>query len=423
MGVLASGTALAQAISVLVLPVLTRLYTPADFDLLAVYASALGLGTVVACLRFNIAIPLPADDATGMDLLLLALLAGLALALLVALPVLLAPDWAAGLIGSREIRPYLWMLPVGIALAAAYDALQFWATRKRRYGLVSKTRMVRAGGGAVLQGGFGALAARPFGLLFGHMAMNGLGVVGLMARMRREDNATLRDRSISSLRATARRYRRFPLLSVPEALLNTAGLEVSILIIAAWAIGPEAGFLMLALRVMGIPMSLIGISVGQVFLTEAPDKLRSGELAAFTRKTIGRLLLYGGPLIVLIGLVSPIVFPIAFGPGWERAGEMMIWLAPLFVLQFAFSPVSFVFQVAGRLGAALLLQLAGCVVRIGALVVAIETASGLLVETFAVVGAAFYALALVVVVLYADRTPARAGARGDPWDGHRKDQT
>ncbi|MBC7345458.1 MAG: lipopolysaccharide biosynthesis protein, partial [Clostridia bacterium] len=41
--VLAGGTAVGQAIVVLASPILTRLYTPGDFGVLAVYSSLLGI--------------------------------------------------------------------------------------------------------------------------------------------------------------------------------------------------------------------------------------------------------------------------------------------------------------------------------------------------------------------------------------------
>lgn len=46
--ILAGGTAAGQAIVVLASPILTRLYTPEDFGLLAVYAALLGIISVVA---------------------------------------------------------------------------------------------------------------------------------------------------------------------------------------------------------------------------------------------------------------------------------------------------------------------------------------------------------------------------------------
>ena len=58
-GVLAGGTAAAQAIVVLVQPVITHLYTPEDFSVLAVYSSILGIVAGVACLRLDVASQCP----------------------------------------------------------------------------------------------------------------------------------------------------------------------------------------------------------------------------------------------------------------------------------------------------------------------------------------------------------------------------
>ena len=67
---------------VLTSPVLTRLYTPEDFGVLAVYASIVSVLVVVTSLRYELAIPLPADDNTAANLLLLALAIVVALTLL-----------------------------------------------------------------------------------------------------------------------------------------------------------------------------------------------------------------------------------------------------------------------------------------------------------------------------------------------------
>src|SRR5256885_405341 len=77
---LASGTAAAQALLALSLPVLTRLYTPADYGALAVFSSTITVLLVLASLRFELAIPLPESDEDAASLLALSflVLAGIA---------------------------------------------------------------------------------------------------------------------------------------------------------------------------------------------------------------------------------------------------------------------------------------------------------------------------------------------------------
>ena len=73
-GILVGGTAGAQALTVLALPLLTRIYSPEEFSLLAIYVAMLTMLSVVACLRLEIAIPLPDNDNEAANLLGLALL-------------------------------------------------------------------------------------------------------------------------------------------------------------------------------------------------------------------------------------------------------------------------------------------------------------------------------------------------------------
>lgn len=389
-GILASGTVAAQLVMVLALPLLTRLYSPSDFNLLAVFASTLGLLTVASCLRFNIAIPIAEDDESGINLLILALLAGVFVAALVAIPVLMAPEWAAGLLRQPGIAPYLWLLPVGLLFAAAYDALQYWATRKQRFVVVSQTRLTRAIGGVGTQLGTGVAGVGPFGLITGHVMLSGFGSVGLFRSVLKHDGDLLGTTSIQKLKATAAKYRNFPFYSVPESLFNTAGLEISIIVIAAYSSGPEAGFLMLAMRVIGIPMSFVGTSVAQVWLTDAPLKLRQGELASFTKKTMAALVKAGAPVMLVAGVSAPLLFPFVFGAEWGQAGVILTWLAPMFLLQFIASPISALPHVLDRIKWAMWLQGTICIIRLCAIAIASQLSPQYLVEVFALTGALCY---------------------------------
>jgi lipopolysaccharide exporter len=69
---LISGTALGQMITVLVSPLLARIYAPEDFGLLAVYISIASILSVIISLRYETAVVLPEDDNQAMDLVLLA---------------------------------------------------------------------------------------------------------------------------------------------------------------------------------------------------------------------------------------------------------------------------------------------------------------------------------------------------------------
>ena len=396
--VLVGGTAFAQAITILILPILTRLYTPADFSVLAGYAGLLGVIAVVACLRFDIAIPLPEKDVDGANLLALALLLAFVVSLLIAIPCFLAPAWLARILRQPALEAYLWLLPVGVFLMSAYSALQFWVTRQKNFSLIARTRMTQALGGAGAQLGFGWAGFAPLGLIVGQTISSGAGALGLGWRTWRNARSLLAQVSGAEMRRLFREYDRFPKYSSLESFANNAAIQVPVLIIAAAALGPEAGYLALAMRVMQAPMGLIGGAIGQIYLSRAAEEHRAGGLGTFTAAILGGLMKTGvGPLI-FAGVIAPTVFALVFGEEWGRAGVLVAWMTPWFIFQFLASPVSMALHVTNHQKQAFLLQFLGLILRVGLVFSAIQLCRASVAEVYAVTGFVFYFAYLVVVL-------------------------
>ena len=394
---LAGGTVFAQGLAAAAIPVLTRLYSPQHFDVLAVFTAIVAFLGVAACLRFNVAVPLPTDDETAADLLILALVAAVVFSSLCALAVVMWPEWLADSLGQSQLAAHSWLIPLGLLLAAVYDSLQHWAIRKKRFGLVTRTRITRAVGSVGTQVSIGVVAPSTLGLIFGQVLYYGLGVFGIFRSVLRSDRAAFATMSCARVMRTARDYQRYPRVSVAEAILNSAGSEIPVVLIAAVAAGPEAGFLMLAMKALGTPMSLVGSSVSQVFFVTAPVKQREKKLLEFTNATVISLIKWGGVPLILIGFTAPITFPIVFGSEWARAGEVAAWLTPCFVLQLVASPVSMVLHVTGHLLLSARLQAFGAVLRVGSVAGASFVAPQLITEVFAVASAFYYGAYIVVI--------------------------
>ena len=396
--VLVGGTAIAQLLMLLILPVLTRLYTPDDFSALAVYVAILGVISAAACLRLEIAIPLPHRDEDAANLLALALCSSAGIAGLSALIVAMFQGQIIILIEQPPLVHYLWLLPLGIWLSSSYAALQFWATRKKRFAIVSKTRVGQAFGGASAQVGLGLVGGSPLGLLVGQLVSSGAGLFGLAKDALKNDRTAISSISWLNMRRTLAEYKRFPKYSTFESLANSASIQLPVIFIAAMAVGPEAGYLLLASRVLFAPMTLIGGAVSQVYISRAPDELRANTLGEFTVKIIGGLVKTGvGPMIFL-GILAPSVFPLVFGAKWQRAGDLVFWLAPWCAMQFLVVPISMALHVRNQQRTALLLQLVGFIARVGSIIVAGYLKPGWLVETYALSGFIFYMLYFGVIV-------------------------
>jgi O-antigen/teichoic acid export membrane protein len=396
--VLVSGTAFSQVILLLALPVLTRLYTPEDFGALGVYLGLVMVVSVAACLRFDIAIPLPESARDAGALLCLALISAMVSSGLLAFAIFYLGDALPVGVDHEDFRGYLWLVPIGVLVASIYSALQFWATRVTAFPLIARTRIIQSLGAVGTQIGMGMAGIAPLGLFLGQVVNLGAGIAGLSRRAISDLRRAVFRVSFPELRRVAHEYRRFPQYSTWEALANSAGTHLPVIAIAVLASGAEAGFLVLAMRVMAAPMSLIGGAIAQVYLSRAPGYHRGDSLGQFAMTTIGGLVRGGAGPLIFAGIVAPPFFAVVFGEEWRRAGTLVSWMTPWFVMQFLTSPVSMTLHVINMQRTALGLQLLGVTVRLGAVVVASLLTFGKLAEFFAVSSFVFYAIYLATLL-------------------------
>ncbi len=388
---LMSGTIAGRAVALAVMPVVTRLYSPGDFSVLAVYMSTLSIFAVVACLRFEIAIPLVQDDADAANLLLLSLSVASVVALVLLLAGLAAPETIAGFLRTPEFAQYLWLVAIGVFLAASYAALQNWATRAKRFGAVARTRIMQSLSGATISLLFGWAGIAPLGLILGNMLNVGAGGFGLVVSALRKDKGALSEVSLSSLAKTSKKFASYPIFSVPEAVANNIGTQLPILIVAAYG-DHEAGYLLLALQVMAVPMALMGSTVSQVYISRANDEMRKGQLNVFTQQVMSRMAATGALPIIFLGLFSPVLFDFAFGEQWRRSGEIASLFAPWFLTQFIVSPVSTVMYATGNQKSMLFLTAFGAVLRVSSVWLAAAYDVSYCVPAMAVASTVYYFL-------------------------------
>lgn len=411
---LAGGTAAAQLIWFVATPLLTRIYSPADFSVFGAFIALMSMLSIGACLGYDNAVVVAENDDDAAAVLVLSLVLAAVTGILVAAVVLWAPPSFMHTLGA--LGPYAWTVPPLVFLAAAFSAVQFWASRRRQFANVSRARVIQATAGVATQLGAGLAGYLPLGLVAGQAVNFLLGVVLLGGRMFGEVRLFAVAVRRRSLWRAARTYRNFALMTTPALFANSAGVQVPMLVLASSGKAAEAGFLFLAMRVMQAPLATIGSAVSQVYYSEAPQAWREGRLPQVTSEVISRLAQVGLGPILFAGMVGRPVFEIVFGSGWGRAGEIVAWMVPWLALQFLASPISMSLYAMERQRTDLALQLFGMGVRVGPVLVAASIAPTWLSEVFAVTGAVFYAvymfaLCRVVGISWRDLLLALEGAK------------
>jgi O-antigen/teichoic acid export membrane protein len=398
LSILVGGTAAAQALTMAAMPLLSRIYEPADFGVLAVFIGIVTTVAVGACLRFDIAIALPESEEEALQLLLVSMVSTLLVAGVACLILWFPPLWIQQWLGVHSLGAGRWLIPMGIFAAAVFSALQNWQIRQKGFTVIALGRLMQAIAAIGAQSIVGIVNGTPLGLIFGAVLGFAASAIFLSRCVLGRIVKLVISRPWQNVWNGVMRYRRFPLYSTWEALANQAAIHVPIVLIASALEPAEAGYLMLAMYVIQAPMSLLGSAISQVYLSSAAQEYREGRLPQFTQKIVRSLLRAGCFPIGVIGLASPVLFPFVFGESWERAGWLVLWMCPWFLLQFLVSPVSMALHVVGAQRTALILQIFMLVMRCGVTWAAVQWLPYRTPEAFAISGALVYGLYLLVVL-------------------------
>jgi O-antigen/teichoic acid export membrane protein len=368
-GLMVSGTVLGQLAVLASSPLLTRLYGPSEFGTLAVYAALLAGGTLVASLRYELAIPLPTDAIDAAAVLVLSFIALVVVTGLSAAAVLLAGDGIARVLETPALAPLLWLLPVGVALGGANKILTYWSLRARAFRVIAGTRMKQGIGMAVSQAGLGALGLGAAGLLVGQVIGVAAGLLNLFAAVTDDVRATWRAVRRADIRRVASRYRDFALFSTWSDVANVIGAQLPFVIFASRYSPTVAGLYLLAHRVANAPAQLVSESVGKVFMTAAVEARPTGGLPRVGLDVFVALLRLGtGPLFILAPF-APDLFSWAFGASWFEAGRYVQAIVPLMACIVVFVPLTSLFAVLERQRAELAFQLTLLAMRVAGLVI------------------------------------------------------
>lgn len=339
---LTGGAVAAQVLIIVSSPLLTRLYEPSDFGILAVYGSIFAMFVVVASWRYEMAIPLPEEDGVAASLLVLSCGIAFVMSMAACLAVWLFRERIGLWLQSPLLVPYLWFLPLSVLGAGLNQGLTYWVVRQKRFGQIARMKVTQSLGQVLTQVVCGLFSVGPLGLLAGDLAGRISGSGSLGTSVLKEDRAALFKVSLSGVRRAAVRYRSFPLWSSASGILNIAGVQLPAVIIAL-LYGPEpAGLFALSTRVIGAPMALVGVAVGQVFFSEASRMARVShrEIPGLFTSTAKRLMFLSAPPFILLAWVSPWLFGEVFGSTWWESGVYVEILALSFFGQMVAVPLS-----------------------------------------------------------------------------------
>lgn len=395
---LATGTAGAQAITMAFMPIITRLYGPEAYGVVGTFIGLTMVLIPLAALSYPTAIALPKRDGDARALGRLSLIIAAGLSSLVALVLLAFGDEIAARLSIELVAPYMLLLPLVMFAGAALEVLQKWLYRTGHFRLTARMAVVHSflfNGGRALGGLVSPSAAMlVITTALGQALHTLLLAIGMRRTPGATGNAEAEHRASATDRELARRFRDFPIFRAPQTLINAASAHMPTLVLAAFFGPAAAGFFALCRQAVGMPTTLIGKSVADVYYPRLARAIQVHEpITGLLLKGTGALLLVGLLPFGLVIISGPALFAWVFGPEWVVAGEFARWLAIAELAVLISRPSTVAVPALGLQAHSLVFEIISASLRVAALL-----AGALLMEDalFAVIA---YACANIVIYL------------------------
>ena len=391
---LMTGSAIAQAIPILISPILTRIYTPEEFGIFALYMAFISIGASIVTAKYETAILLPKKEENAKYLVYISSIFALFFSLLFFIVYMLFSDKFNNFF--KVENDVFYFVPFGIFLFAIYAILLQWANRKKEYKNMNKNRLIQSSSISIFQVLTGILNKISFGLIVSDVMGRVIAVLLILNRVLQQ--VKLENFSLKKTISLIKRYKKFPKYEMPATVLNITSYELVYIIIPIYFSSVTAGLYFLVFRVLMTPIGFIGSAITEVFKNRAIEDLNKYNSCRRIYKKIFLLLFSIGifPLLI-VTIWGQSIFSFIFGEEWKEAGLYAQILAPLALFRLISSPLSYLFIIKEKLELDLLIQFIFFILVIGSLIIgSFYKDIYLLVSLLSLSGCIFYMIQIII---------------------------
>jgi O-antigen/teichoic acid export membrane protein len=370
---LLSAGVIAQAIGILIYPILTRIYAPEDFGLLNLFQSIAGVLIILSTAEYQYAILLPKEDAQAKKCLHVGTTVLIGTFALCALSIPFAQPIAQQF-NAPELARWYWTLPLLVLFSGGWSLLNYWHTRNKNYTLASTYQISKSLLNAGLKWGLGIIGFIKGGLIIATVVSAILSFLLNLARSMRKYKCRLASLLPKPDKQTAVTYQNFPKFALPRTLFNYVSANLPFFLLTPFFGLEETGFFGMALTLAFTPISLINGSIYQVLFQQVSEKVNNKQSIIGTfRNFYRRVCLVVPPIGILLFILLPFLTKLLLGEAWNTTADYIRMMLPWLFASLLAGPTCFITDIFMKQKETLYVEFTLLIVRAASLTYGIMT--------------------------------------------------
>lgn len=381
--------ALGQAITLVSIPILTRIYTPEEFGAVALFISIINVFSIAANGRYDMAIVLPKRDGQAFHLLVASILIALFFSLVSIFVVFIFFDRLTGLFKADIYKRIIWLLPLCIFLVGSHQGLNYWFNRKRSFKMIGMNKIIQNASQTGIRLGRELFTNGNWGLVIGFLVGEILAWSSMVFQLFKREFWRFKHLSLKTAIKSTKEYINFPLYLMPMGILNALSVNMLVFALSVISSSTFVGHYERSWRVISFPLSLISTSFGSVFYEKMNRTVNRRRFYLYS---------YFGNLLLALLILFPIafwgeaIFSFVLGSDWAVAGQIAKIILPLTIFNFATQCVSTIFSVIKKNQILLIWQIVYLALAVGWIAFSKEFDLYFLLKVYSLGGAFMYIL-------------------------------
>jgi len=336
-----SGSILAQAILILIYPILTRIYSKEEIGVYFIYVSVVMVVQIISSFQYHLTIILPSKNSDAGNLLSINVFLLLITSSIYFIIILLFEDTFTRLIDEKRLVRWLLFIPLSTFFLGSTSALTYYFNRFKKYKKITTARIIRSCSIAIFQLLFGILNHKTTGMITGLLLADFLCLSFLIINIPGKRKNILNININQSIQLL-KKYKDIPIYNTLLSFLNTLSNQLPILLLPRFFGVNTASDYGLSNRVVNTPMGMIATSVGQVFFRESSEHVNNGkDLHKLVKNTYTKLFKIAIIPFLTLFIFAPFLFELFFTEHYANAGIYTRILIPWFFMGFLNLPVTF----------------------------------------------------------------------------------
>ena len=323
-----TGTAAAQIIGFALTPIISRLYSPADFGAFGSFSAVYSVIAAGVTLQYTQAIMLPKDKEEAINVLAASILSTLIVSFLCLIACFIASETLNNLM-KTDGKWSLIFLVIATVVTGLNQSFQAWSVRVKAFKQTSFSQVIRSLSSNCSKIVFGYLKFGEIGLIISGIFADILASMNLLKVLAIDYSELRQWIRWARIKDAAKEYIDFPLYSASQNMINALSSGLPVLLLGHFYGIKVAGEYAFGVSILQVPMGFILTSLRQVLFQKAAETQHMGGnlLSLYIITTKGLFFTALFPSLVLF-VWAPQIFSFIFGEQWGEAGEFtrsLIW--------------------------------------------------------------------------------------------------